>query len=107
MLTAFLAFPGAAQELARDPTRMPGVATATGAESDGVRRNLPLAPGEFAVLVRSGVPYLVVGARLYAVGQSVGGLRVERLSETEVWLRDAAGLHKLLVFAGVQRRTQP
>jgi len=105
LFAALLALPCVAQELTRDPTRMPGAATPSGSESNVAQRSLPLLPGEFAVLMRGGVLHLVVDARLYSVGQSIGGARIERLSETEVWLRDAAGLHKLPVFAGVQRRT--
>jgi len=107
LAAALLALPCAAQELTRDPTRMPGAATATGAEPTAAQRHLPLSPGEFAVLMRGGVMHLVVDARLYVVGQSIGGARIVRISETEVWLRDAAGLHKLSVFSGVQRRALP
>lgn len=57
------------------------------------------------VLVRAGVPYLAVDTRLYAVGQKLGTARVERITETEVWLRDGGALHKLPRFVGVQRST--
>jgi hypothetical protein len=57
-----------------------------------------------AVLVRQGVPYLVVGTRLYAKGQKVGQARIERITETEVWLREAGALRKVPVFGGIQRQ---
>jgi hypothetical protein len=57
-----------------------------------------------AVLVRQGVPYLVVGTRLYAKGQTVGAARIERISETEVWLREAGVVRKVQVFGGIQRQ---
>jgi len=107
LLLAAMALPGVAQDLLRDPTRMPGAAGAVSSEPNATQRSLPLQPGQFAVLVRNGTRYLVVGARLYTVGQKIEGARIERLTETEVWLRDAAGVHKLPVFDGVQRRPQP
>jgi hypothetical protein len=57
-----------------------------------------------AVLVRQGVPYLVVGTRLYARGQKVGQARIERITETEVWLREAGLVRKIQVFGGIQRQ---
>jgi hypothetical protein len=55
------------------------------------------------VIVREGQPYLVVGTRLYAQGQMLGAVRVERITETEVWLRDGKTLHKKPIFAGISR----
>jgi hypothetical protein len=40
------------------------------------------------------------------VGQMLGGERIERISETEVWLRAGTHTRKLALFEGVQR-TQP
>jgi hypothetical protein len=57
-----------------------------------------------AVLIRDGKPYLVEGTRLYAVGQKIGGYRIERISETEVWLRGSDGLRKVPRFNGIQRK---
>jgi hypothetical protein len=34
----------------------------------------------------------------------LGQARIERISETEVWLREAGQLKKISVFSGVQRR---
>lgn len=100
-----LAAPLLAQSL-RDPTLPPAAVT-------------PSAPGDFpaamsvqsgavAVLVRYGTPYLVVGSRLYAKGQQVGQARIERITETEVWLREAGSLRKVQVFSGIERHvSQP
>lgn len=90
--------PAAAQE-ARDPTVAPretrsGTATPAGLEG-------------MTVLVRGGKAYLVVGTRLYAPGDKVGGLRVDRITETQVWLRDAKKLIKLQRFAGIERKSLP
>jgi hypothetical protein len=86
----------------RDPTLPP--AGAVGAPvSDASGR--PAAPdtGPVAVIVRDGQPYLVVGTRLYAQGQMLGGARVERITETEVWLREGKTLHKKPIFSGISR----
>lgn len=87
--------PLAAQE-ARDPTVAPGEsATTVGASPVGVEG--------MTVLVRDGKPYLVVGTRLYAVGDKVGEMRVKRIAETEVWLHDGRSLIKVPRFAGIER----
>lgn len=56
-----------------------------------------------SVVLRDGKPLLMVGTRLYAPGQSVGAFKIDRISETEVWLRDSAGVRKIPRFAGIQR----
>lgn len=91
--------PLAAQE-ARDPTLAPPEA---GAAAGGTAPASPLGGEGMAVVVRNGKPFLVVGTRLYAPGQKVGQLRVERITETEVWLREGGELRKVSRFAGIQR----
>ena len=59
------------------------------------------------IIVRNGRPNLVVGTRLYAQGQQLGKARIERISETEVWLREGGVLRKISQFTGIQRRTVP
>jgi hypothetical protein len=46
---------------------------------------------------------LVVGTRLVAPGQKVGAQRLERITETEIWMRDGKTLLKTPRFAGIQR----
>jgi hypothetical protein len=55
-----------------------------------------------SLIVREGVFYLVQGTRLFAQGQKLGEARIERLSETEVWLREGGVLRKLPLFPGIQ-----
>lgn len=81
----------------RDPTIAPGATTAAPAPAMGVEG--------MTVLVRDGKPYLVVGTRLYAVGDKVGMMRVERISESEVWLHDGRALIKVPRFVGIERTT--
>lgn len=89
----------------RDPTQEPASARAPG---DGVATaktsGLAVHSGSIAVLVRDGTPYLMWGTRLFATGQSLGAARIERITEAEVWLREAGILNKIKVFQGVERR---
>ncbi len=83
----------------RDPTAAPPMAAASGAAGAAAS---PLAQGS-SVVVRNGQPHLVVGTRLVAVGQPVGNGKLERITETEIWLREAGQLKKIPRFAGIQR----
>lgn len=84
----------------RDPTVAP-------ADTPAGSTVLPGAPGAVMqgsnVIVRDGRPHLVVGTRLVAVGQKVGDARLERITETEIWLREGKQLTKVPRFAGIQR----
>lgn len=100
-----LAGPLLAQSL-RDPTLAP--AAVAPSAPDDFPAAMSLQSGAVAVLVRNGTPYLVVGTRLYAVGDKVGLARIERLTETEVWLREDGSLRKVPVFSGIERHvSQP
>lgn len=84
----------------RDPTVAPAEALPGSTVAPG-------APGALLqgsnVIVRHGQPHLVVGTRLVAVGQTVGEARLERITETEIWLREGKQVTKLPRFAGIQR----
>jgi hypothetical protein len=86
----------------RDPTVAPAAAGMS--DSGEVRHDESLTSGSISVMTRDGVHYLMHGTRLYATGQRIGTARIERISETEVWLRDGGQLQKIQVFNGVQRR---
>jgi hypothetical protein len=93
-LALLLNTPLGAQQ-ARDPTVEPGESASTkilSNEAEGV-----------SVLVRGEKSFLVVGTRLYAPGDKVGGMRVERITETEVWMHDGKVLIKIPRFAGITR----
>jgi len=57
------------------------------------------------IIVRNGRPYLAVGTRLYAQGEKLGAARIERITETEVWLREGRELRKISQFHGIVRRS--
>jgi len=101
-LTLGVLVSGVAQAQAlRDPTQAPSTATDSIASSKSAS---PATASGMAVLVRDGVPYLVSGTRLYAKGQTLGAARIVKITETQVWLREAGVVRKLPVFTGVERR---
>ena len=98
----------------RDPMQMPGslrpAPAAHEPSAPDVSHGTPLHrfDGPLSVLRINGQMQLVVGTRLMGVGQMLGGERIERISETEVWLRAGNQTRKLALFEGVQRaNTQP
>lgn len=86
----------------RDPTLAP--ATVGMQEPGAAPQASLLRSGNMAVVVREGVRYLVVDTRLYTTGQKIGQARIERITETEVWLRESDGVHKVPVFNDIDRR---
>ena len=99
LVALLLGLPLAAQQ-GRDPTVAPSESTSTSAS--GVL--VPKAVEGMSVLVRGDRSFLVVGTRLYGPGDTVGNLRVQRITETEVWLHDGNALIKVSRFAGIERR---
>lgn len=87
----------------RDPTVPPAEARPTSDLVDG--KSTGIASGAMTIIVRNERPFLVVGTRLYAQGQKLGQARIERITETEVWLREGGVLRKLPQFSGIQRRS--
>lgn len=84
----------------RDPTRPPpewGAQPGTArSAADGFRP-------EHLVII-DGQRYVMWRGKRYRVGESVGGERIERIDEAQVWLRTAQGLRKLPLFAGIEKR---
>lgn len=96
------AWVAAATAAERDPTMPPataGVALPPGAINETGQEPAP----NMSVLIQNGVPYLVVGTRLIGVGRKVGAATLERITETEIWLREGRKLSKLPRFMGIQR----
>lgn len=100
LLVAFGLMGASVAQTLRDPTLPPaqsGFASAADAA--------PAEPEPMNVIVRSGKPFVVVGTRLFATGQMLGQSRIERISETEIWLRENGALRKVPRFAGIERRS--
>lgn len=83
----------------RDPTAMP--LQAQQVVPEGAHPALHLGN---SVVMQNGNAFLVVGTRLVAVGQKVGSARLERITETDIWLREAGRLTKVPRFVGIERR---
>lgn len=63
--------------------------------------------GGWPVVVVDGRRHVAVGTRLYAEGQLLGTARIERITETEVWLRQGRELRKVQNYPGVRRNSLP
>ncbi|ABD71042.1 hypothetical protein Rfer_3333 [Rhodoferax ferrireducens T118] len=96
------AFVTAGAQSLRDPTLPPAEAGVAGAPA--AASIFSFDSSATAVIVRNGRSYLAVGTRLYAPGEKLGQARIERISETEVWLRESGVLRKVPLFAGIERR---
>ncbi len=57
-----------------------------------------------SVMVVDGRPFVMAGSRLYAPGDKLGQATVERISETQIWLREGKQLRKIDLYSGVQRQ---
>lgn len=58
------------------------------------------------ILTVDGHRYLVWHGRRYAVGDTVQGARIERIEESEVWLRVDGGVRRIPMFAGVEKKRE-
>lgn len=86
----------------RDPTLPPAEAGLASPSSKG--QPVSLIPGAMTIIARNGRLYLAVGTRLYAQGQKLGQAQIERITETEVWLREGGALRKVSQFTGIERK---
>ena len=102
VMSGLLLVPAGAQTM-RDPTQPPVVAGQSAGTSTP-SMSAELEKSGYSIIVRDGKPFLAVGTRLYAQGQMLGSAKVERISETEVWLREGRELKKIARFEGIQRR---
>lgn len=105
LLGFFLGFANAQAQSQRDPTQPPislFPSASGGSASASVRADTDRKATTLVVI--DGQPHYSAGGRLYAQGQKMGQSRVERITETEVWLRQGDKLIKISVFSGVQRR---
>lgn len=87
----------------RDPTVEPSQA-GSGPTGQG---EAPADMGTLSVIVVNGHPHVIMGTRLYAPGQKLGQARIERITETEIWLREGAVLRKVSRYQGIERRSVP
>ena len=102
LLLAALLLLGGAVQAQRDPTVAPPQAGLNAASNSTTAP--PATLNADAVVRVDGKAFLVVDGRLLAPGQSDGSTQVERITESEVWLRRDGVLHKLTRYPGVLRQ---
>lgn len=105
VLGVLLSITPALAQVQRDPTVPP--LSALAAAASAAERGKDLVETPLAVIVREGRSYVVVGGRLLAQGQMLGDARIERITETEIWLREGKLLRKIPRFSGIQRKVLP
>jgi hypothetical protein len=88
----------------RDPTVPPPFSEAELA-AIASETSIGIESGDMTIVVRNGLPYLVIGNLFYTEGDTIGPVRIERITETEIWLSEAGILRKLSMFPSIQRRT--
>jgi hypothetical protein len=92
----------------RDPTVPPPfseVELAAHASSELVETSIGIESGDMTIVVRNGLPYLVIDNLFYTEGDTIGPVQIVRITETELWLSEAGILRKLSMFQSIQRRT--
>lgn len=99
-----------AQQAARDPTTWPSalrsaVAAAQAASAASGADGNPPATAVRQVMLVEGRAFLVQRGRRYAVGESLDGARIERITEHAVWLREPSGtVRRESLYGGVEKR---
>lgn len=85
----------------RDPMQPPARRAAAVAAPAAASAPLPVVR---QILVIGDNRYVVDQGRLRRVGESIGGLRIERIEDAAVVVRDGTTLRRLPLFAGVAKR---
>lgn len=86
----------------RDPTRPPEIINPVAVREGGA--SAPAAHSARQLMVVNGRRYVVEGTRFRGVGDKLGEARIERIEDAAVVVRDAAGTHRLPLYAGVSKR---
>ncbi len=89
----------------RDPTEIPAAAQAPTEASSTSEDDRPHAPRHIVIVDHRA--YLIEGGRRLGVGDTFGRDRIERIDADAVWLRDATGLRRVPLYAGVTKRAVP
>ena len=86
----------------RDPTVVPAAVAAAMRPAGAVASKSD--NKALSVLVLDGRSFVMSGSRLYALGDKLGSATVERISETQIWLREGKAVRKINLYSGVQRQ---
>lgn len=101
------ALPAAAQNASalRDPM-VPPLSIARPAANPGVLDAAPEPPPTpQQLLTVNGKRYVVDGRRRLGVGDALGGTRIERITDSAVWVRDGNTVTRLPFYGSVTKRT--
>lgn len=100
---AFTVMDAPAQATAlRDPTQPP---PGYGAPATAAREPVESFKPEHLVSV-DGQRYVMWRGHRYRAGDTVQGVRIERIEESGVWVRTADGPRKLPLYAGIEKRAR-
>ena len=88
-------------DIPRDPMQPPALARAS--VSDGAAAAAPQLLARHLFVV-DGQRYVIDGGRRRAVGDLLGGARIERIDDSAVIVRSDSGLQRLPLFAGVTKQ---
>lgn len=111
LLLSAASFAAAADDVARDPTALPAAlraALAPPPAASAASSDEPAQPAIRQVMFSQGRAYVVQRGRRYAVGDSLDGARIERITEQAVWLRERGGpLRREPLYGDVNKRLPP
>jgi len=99
----FLASDPVAGQSLRDPTVPPQELVVDGSSATGLFQGTEA--DALTIIVRNGRPHLVINRLFYAEGEKIGEVLIERITETEVWLRTGGVLRKVSQYPGIKRST--
>lgn len=85
----------------RDPTQPP---QGYGAPAAVVQKDPTEAFKPEHLVMVDGQRYLMWQGKRYRVGDTLQGARIERIEESEVWLRNDRGLRKLSLYPRIEKR---
>jgi len=102
LIVALAAAEASAQATFRDPTVPP---PGFGAQPSAARAPVDAFRPEHLVIV-DGQRYVMWRGGRYRAGDTVQGVRIERIEESAVWVRTADGSRKLPLYAGIEKHTR-
>lgn len=107
-LAAAATLPASAQLLAgaapRDPMVPPAIARPALGTNAAPDAALEPPPTPRQLLIVDGRRYVVEERRRYGVGDRLGTARIDRITESAVWVREAGNVIRLPLFGGVVKR---
>ena len=86
-----------------DPTRPPSAFERPDTDSRAVPDSTPVLQ---SVLIAPGRTVATINGREMKVGDSLGGARIVKISETEVLLRNGNEMEKLKLFPAIEKQTK-